>query len=255
MIREHLFHRSPTADPDFRWRGGEVSRVEAFSDGIFAITVTLLIVSTASIERFYDVWILVRDLPAFLLSFAFLMYAWFEHHRFFRRYGLQDGLTLLINTMFLFLIMILAYPLKLLTTFLWYLILGIPSNQLFSTPPDVVLNITEFMQRTYMMYFYSAAVVGVFGCLLFMHLNALWKKQQLELDELELVMTQKSYFHHLATVTIAVISMLVLWLTKLPGWSGVVYFMMPLAHFLTGLYFEFKMNRIKATATEPQNNQ
>jgi uncharacterized membrane protein len=254
MIREHLFHSPPTSDPDFRWRGGEVSRLEAFSDGIFAITVTLLIVSTASIERFYDVWMLVRDLPAFLLSFAFLMYAWFEHHRFFRRYGLQDGLTQLINTVFLFLIMILAYPLKLLTTFLWYLILGIPSSELFVMPAESGLNITEFMQRTYMMYFYCVAVVGVFGCLLLMHLNALFKQQQLELDDLERLITKKSLSHHLVTTAIALSSLIVLLMSNNPGWSGVVFFLMPPAHFFTGFYFSYQTAGLKATETVPDNH-
>jgi hypothetical protein len=32
------------AEPDFRWRGYEVSRIEGLSDGVFAIAVTLLIV-------------------------------------------------------------------------------------------------------------------------------------------------------------------------------------------------------------------
>jgi uncharacterized membrane protein len=245
MIREHLYHSSPTTDEDFRWRGGEVSRVEAFSDGIFAITVTLLIVSTASIEGFYDVWELVRDLPAFLLSFAFLMYAWFEHHRFFRRYGLQDGMTLLINTVFVFLIMILAYPLKLLTTFLWYLILDIPTSGLFSIPAASGIDIAVINQRMYMMYFYAAAVVGVFGCLLLMHWNALHKHRQLGLDALELMITRKSLAHHTATVGIALLSILVLRITAQPGWSGVVYFLMPLMHFVIGFYYSLRTSRIK----------
>lgn len=251
MIREHLYHSSPTSDLDFRWRCGEVRRLEAFSDGIFAITLTLLIVSAASIERFYDVWLLVWILPAFLLSFAFLMYAWFEHHRFFRRYAMQDGLTQLINTVFLFLIMImvLAYPLKLLTTFLWYLILG--SSELSTLPLAAGLDINELSQRTYMMYFYSAAVVGVFGCLLLMHLHAMWQHQQLELDDLEQLITRKSLFHHRVTTAIALASVTVLWLTQQPGWSGVVYFLIPPAHFFTGLFFSYKMAQLKTTEPAP----
>ena len=33
------------AESGFRWRGGEISRVEAFSDAVFAFAVTLLVVS------------------------------------------------------------------------------------------------------------------------------------------------------------------------------------------------------------------
>jgi hypothetical protein len=34
MIREHLFHKRAPADPMFRWRGGDVSRLEGLSDGV-----------------------------------------------------------------------------------------------------------------------------------------------------------------------------------------------------------------------------
>ncbi|MFK5955942.1 MAG: hypothetical protein QM477_05800 [Planctomycetota bacterium] len=35
MIREHLFHKRAAADPLFRWRGGQVSRIGAFSATFF----------------------------------------------------------------------------------------------------------------------------------------------------------------------------------------------------------------------------
>jgi len=39
MIRQHF--QRPEADPDFRWRGGSVSRIEGLSDGVFALFVLL----------------------------------------------------------------------------------------------------------------------------------------------------------------------------------------------------------------------
>ncbi len=246
MVREHLFHKKMGADPNFRWRGGEVSRAEAIADGVFAITVTLLIVANSSTQRFYDVWVLARDIPAFFISFAMIMYAWFEHYLFFRRYGLADGMTLFLNFVFLFLIMALAYPLKLLTTFLWYLIIGEPTQSLFTLPADTQIMITEFQQRAYMMYFYGAAIVGVFATLLLMHLNALRQSTQLELDQLERLTTLKSVCHHSATVLIAVASLLVLNFSQQPGMSGIVYFLMPIAHFAIGYGFTWKIEQAKA---------
>ncbi|MFK8011855.1 MAG: hypothetical protein AB8B80_07430 [Marinicellaceae bacterium] len=61
MLKEHLYSKKLGADPHFRWRGGEMSRIEAISDGVFAITITLLIVSTANSDRFYDIWKMIRD--------------------------------------------------------------------------------------------------------------------------------------------------------------------------------------------------
>ena len=244
MIRAHLYHKQSTADHHFRWRGGEISRLEAFADGIFAITVTLLIVAnTSSNYGFYDLWLMVRDLPAFLASFAFIAYAWFEHYLFFRRYGLADGQTILLNAQFLFLVMVLAYPLKLLTTFLWYLIIGVSTDSLFVFPNDVdVLN--DLLQRKYMMYFYGAGILGVFGTLFLMHVNAYKKRKILELDQIETTITIRSIMHNLATVIIAVASILILFFTQNPGISGIVYFLMPLSHPIIGIIFDKKVKKL-----------
>lgn len=246
MVREHLFNKTLSTDQNFRWRGGEVSRIEAFSDGIFSITVTLLIVANASVEYFYDVWLLVRDLPAFFLSFAMILYAWFEHYIFFRRYGLGDGLTIFLNTLFLFLIMILAYPLKLLTTFLWYLVIGEPTKVLFEIPADATVTLAEFTQRAYMMYFYGAAIIGVFGTLLLMHINAYARKKALELDHLEKLTTLLAISQHVATVMIAALSISLLAITNNPGVSGIIYFLMPIVHIPLGIVFHRSMDKIKA---------
>jgi len=105
MIREHLFHKRAAADPLFRWRGGEVSRLEAFSDAVFALTLTLLVVSLSVPQTFYELWQTFRDLPVFVVSFALLMMAWQYHYSFFRRYGLEDMVTIVLNAVFLFLIL------------------------------------------------------------------------------------------------------------------------------------------------------
>ncbi|WP_223787098.1 DUF1211 domain-containing protein [Marinicella meishanensis] len=230
---------------NFRWRGGDVSRIEAFADGIFAITITLLIVASASTYGFYDMWLMVRDLPAFLLSFAFIMYAWLEHYLFFRRYGMADGLTLLFNALFLFLVMFLAYPLKLLSTFLWYLIIGEPVAPLFAIPDHIDWTMSNLDQRMYMMYFYGAAIIGVFGTLLCMHLNAHRQRAPLELDAIELTSTKQSITHHLVSTLIAVASVTTLALTQNPGISGVIYFLMPTLHPLVSYFFIKRINHLK----------
>ena len=42
MIREHVFSGSTPSDKYFRWRGGEVSRLENLSDVVFALCLTML---------------------------------------------------------------------------------------------------------------------------------------------------------------------------------------------------------------------
>ena len=43
MIREHVFSGSTPSDKFFRWRGGEVSRLENLSDVVFALCLTMLV--------------------------------------------------------------------------------------------------------------------------------------------------------------------------------------------------------------------
>jgi len=54
LIREHLFDKRAPADSMFRWRGGDVSRLEGLSDGVFAVTLTLLVVSLDVPNTFYE---------------------------------------------------------------------------------------------------------------------------------------------------------------------------------------------------------
>ena len=226
MIREHLFKKRAPADPLFRWRGGDISRQEGLSDGVFAVTLTLLVVSVNVPETFYQLWITVRDLPIFLVSFAMLMMAWRYHYIFFRRYGLEDFLTSFLNSIFLFLILFYAYPLKFLSTFLWRLILGESTKSMFTIPVGVDWIYGDLFQRVWMMYFYGFGVLGVFGILALMVFRAYRLKDQLELDELECHLTKTSIYTHLITAGIALISIIILAFDGQPGYAGIVYFLM-----------------------------
>jgi hypothetical protein len=42
----------------------------------------------------------MRGFAAFAICFALLLYYWYEHAKFFRRYGLQDTLTVVLNGAF-----------------------------------------------------------------------------------------------------------------------------------------------------------
>jgi hypothetical protein len=242
MIREHLFSKRAPADPDFRWRGGDVSRIEALSDGVFALTITLLVVSASAPKSFYDLMLMARDLPAFVVSMSVILMAWYYHYLYFRRYGLEDFTTMILNSLFLFLIMFLAFPLKFLATFLWFLIIGENTQMLFVVP-EFAQNITIFgteflktpaLQRMGMMYFYGFGIFGVFGTLAILQLRALRMASVLELDELEITLTRYSIYHHCVDVIIATLSLTVLAVTSNPGLSGVIYFLMPFSHAALG---------------------
>jgi len=248
MIREHLLERRLPTDPLFRWRGGAVSRLEGFSDGVFAVILALLIASASVPNTFHELWLTIRDLPVFLVTFLFLMMCWHDHYIYFRRYGLEDGVTKLLNGAFLFLIAFFAFPLKFLATFLWHLIIGVPSVGMFEVqpglPPMGEWLSTDLAQRTAMMAFYGIGGLGVYAVLSLMTLRAYRVRAVLELDALEQHLTKVALSHQLIMVVVSLLSLLVLAATGNPGISGLVYFVIGPAHAVIGFASGIKTNRL-----------
>ena len=96
-------------------RRTDPSRLEAFSDAVFALSATLLVVSMEVPVTFAE---LLSDLSGFVgfgISFGALVAIWSVHNAFFRRYGLQDARTVALNAGLLFIVLYYVFPLKFLT--------------------------------------------------------------------------------------------------------------------------------------------
>src|ERR1700710_2418304 len=97
MFRKAIAGKFESDKNDFKLRGHEVRRIEAFSDAVFAFAVTLLIVSLEVPKSFEELMITMRGFFAFGVSFALLMMIWYEQNVFFRRYGMDDLRTVVLN--------------------------------------------------------------------------------------------------------------------------------------------------------------
>ncbi len=97
----------------------ETGRVEAFSDAVFAIAITLLMLDlrlpsgseNASNQELFDE--LIRLWPqylAFVTSFAFIGVIWINHHRVFTLIRRIDAPLLLLNLLLLFGVTVLPFP-------------------------------------------------------------------------------------------------------------------------------------------------
>ena len=94
----------------------ETGRVEAFSDGVFAIAITLLILAVGIEEalaeghvadHLLDIW------PAYLayaVSFVTVGIMWVNHHLVFRQFARVDRPLLLLNILLLMMIAFTPYP-------------------------------------------------------------------------------------------------------------------------------------------------
>src|SRR4051812_7991550 len=119
MFRKALAKSTSPGKAGFHYRGHEVKRIETFSDAVFAFAVTLLIVSLEVPKTFEELMITMRGFFAFAISFTLLVLIWYEQHTFFRRYGLEDVRTVVLNSVLMFVVLFYVYPLKFLFTLLF----------------------------------------------------------------------------------------------------------------------------------------
>jgi hypothetical protein len=256
VLREHLFHKRAPADPLFRWRGREISRIEALSDAVFALTITLVVATTQVPETFPEIWGVFLDAPVLAVCFTLLVLLWHDHYLFFRRYGLEDAPTIALNLVLLFLVLLYAYPLRFMFSFIWNaLVLGtIPPAEFFPVAADGMpfgdLFVNPYSQAIWMMYLYGAGCASVFLVLFLMHLRAYRKREQLGLDEIELALTRGSLRSHGISCGIAVGSILVAGMTAQAGIAGMVYILNAPLHIWNGFHTTRTADRAKERADQ-----
>ena len=91
----------------------EFNRIVAFSDGVFAIAITLLVLALEIPESSDDVWRSLADergdLFAYAISFAVLGKLWISHHRFFSVLDRFDGTLMALNLLYLAFVVMVPY--------------------------------------------------------------------------------------------------------------------------------------------------
>jgi uncharacterized membrane protein len=108
---------------DARASSSTTQRLEAFSDGVIAISITLLVLQIdvpiagpgRLIDRLVDLW---PSYLAFILSFAVIGIMWVSHHSMFERICTVDRLLLFLNLLLLMGIAFLPFPTALLARFI-----------------------------------------------------------------------------------------------------------------------------------------
>jgi uncharacterized membrane protein len=99
-------------------RTWDTSRTEAFSDGVFAIAITLLVLDIAVPEsEFDDLWRGIgHQWPAYLgfvTSFLTIGGIWLGHHAIFRRLRAANNAVMRINLLLLMAVSFLPFPTRL----------------------------------------------------------------------------------------------------------------------------------------------
>ena len=112
-------------DSDRQDDSKETGRVEAFSDGVFAIAITLLVLDLHVPQNLHSVEGLLGSLQeqwpaylAFLLSFATIGIMWINHHYLFNLITRTDHWLLVFNALLLLTITVVPFPTSLLAEYI-----------------------------------------------------------------------------------------------------------------------------------------
>jgi len=259
MLRRHLIAREAQGERDFRWRGGEVSRIEGLTDGVFALAIALLVISMEVPRTFPELVEAFVQAPVFLVCFAVLFLAWHGHFQFYRRYGLEDPLTLLLNAALIFLVALYVYPLKFLFSVLWNgLVLGrgLAVRDLRGEvvvgeggEPLLALRPAEG-EMADLMVLYGLGSAALFGVFLLMTWRAWAWRERLQLDDRERLLTLAGLWSHGISMGFGVTSALLAGVS--PPLAGFLYLGLGPVQVVNGLHWERRVERQLPEVTQDE---
>jgi len=229
MIRQQLVDKNVQREPDFRWRGGTVSRLEGFSDAVFGFALTLLVVSLEVPKDFKELLVAMRGFVAFGICFFVLFQAWRRHYLFFRRYGLEDSFTVALNGVLLFLILLYVYPLKFVFTLFIDGVLGF--NRHPGAPSPITMQDVPLLFVIYGLGF--ASVAGIFALF---HWHAWRQREALELNAWERHSTRLEIQRDLMMAGLGLLSVAIAGTlgNRVAGLAGWVYCLIGVVEFIHG---------------------
>ena len=217
---------------EFRHRAHEVSRVEAFSDVVFGFAISLLVVSLEAPKSYHELIETLRGFLPFAICFFLLVDIWFEHHDFFKRYALHDRPTMILNTILLFVVLYYVYPLK----YVSLLMVHAAHDEL--TPDQGVQLFTV----------YGIGFAAVFWLLAAMFLRAYVKREELELNELEIIDTRESIWDNAFMGCFGIISLALAHVA--PQFAGLVYFLLAIPKTVVPWVFGVRRRKLEERLVE-----
>lgn len=200
------------------------SRIEAFSDAVFAVAATLMVVSFDMNEGFLLQESNTVSFITFGVSFFVLVGLWWVHYNFFRRTNYMDHWIIALNAFLLFVILYYVFPLKSLI------------NSWFGTEK---LSLKGFV---WLFELYSLGFALIFLFFSLMYYRAYKKTKQLE-NSINLLF----YSRHFAIyVAIGVVSMLIakFQLGLKFALPGLIYFLLGPLCYIHGVRFTKKYKTI-----------
>ncbi len=171
----------------FRLRGLDMTRIETFTDAAFAFALTLLVISLDPPTTMQSLTDALVQVPGFVLGASLLMVFWNGHHRWSRRYGLDDTATILLSCLLVFTVLVFIYPLRYMASaFTGFIAImtGWPIG------PDIrTLGITGLHDVNRMFAIYGLGFMSMAIAIMLLNLHAWRQREALELNQHERIET------------------------------------------------------------------
>jgi len=220
-----------------------MSRIDVFSDVVFAFALVLLAVSLTIPRSSRVVQESALALVTVAICFAMILGGWFSHYVFFRRYGLRDRFTIILNYCLLFLILFCVYPLK----FLFATI----SGYLFRDSSATWLAIE--IQMNGRLALYALGFTAVFFLIAALYWNAWRHRDSLAMNGVERLLTVSSIVDALGLAAIGLIACLgaLIFPAAWCAYSAALYVLIVPWKTLNGLYFGHKARTLRKLVAAP----
>jgi uncharacterized membrane protein len=225
----------------FRLRGMEMTRLETFIDAAFAFAISMLVIAAQQIpDNIQTLLAAFKNVPTFVCSIAVLGIFWRGHWLWSRRYGLEDGASILISWAMIVTILIFIYALRAIFGAMWYFLSSGQIGQPFS------LHTTESQERT-IFAIYALGLIAISAEILLLNFRAWQLREPLRLNQHETLVTRGELSGWSIPVIVGIVS-LVFALT-LPAeqihWSGWVYSSMIILVPLHNYYLKRRIRKKK----------
>ncbi|MEM6412911.1 MAG: TMEM175 family protein [Pseudomonadota bacterium] len=215
MIRQSLTEQLDH-DPDFHWRGTQVTRIENLSDIVFALAFSMMVTASNTPFTFEGIKTYLVSLPPIAIAFGFMLGTWNRHFLFFRRYGLADNNIVWLNAMLLLTILSIALPMRFIFESLYAWILGL-------------FGISEVMENIGVQSYREAGeIIAYFGVIYAvlnviqaqMYARALVKTNVLQLNELERAYTVSAVWASRFAVALGLVTAAIAYFTVVGPFAG-----------------------------------
>jgi hypothetical protein len=207
----------------FRLRGIQMTRLETFIDAAFAFAITMMVIAAQQVPD--DIATLLgafANVPAFLAGVIVIGIFWRGHWLWSRRFGLEDGVSILISWAMIATILIYIYPLKAIFGAMWYLLSQGRVGHVLGPHSD--------SQARVLFALFALGFTAIALEVLLLNLRAWQLREPLRLNTRERLLTRAEVTGWGLPVGIGVISFvfaLALPIDQL-AWSGWIYFSMAL---------------------------